>query len=172
MHSIFNAKGLVVMENSENNLYELVKNFDVAMLTTHQSNEMHARPMVIARLDKGMDAYLITDSDSVKVDEIGKNPHALLTFQSTRQFASVKGEITVEFDRELLETMWKETWKVWFPAGKSDPKIAILKFTAHEGEYWNNAGMQGLKYVFNAAKAYISGERPNSDSAQHNKVAL
>lgn len=160
------------MENSQNNLYELVKNFDVAMLTTHQSKEMHSRPMVIARLDKGMDAYLLTDSDSVKVDEIGINSHALLTFQSTSQFASVQGEITIEHDRKLLETMWTGTSKVWFPGGKSDPKIAILKFTAHQGEYWNNAGMQGLKYVFEAAKAYLSGERPTLDSAQHDKKKL
>jgi hypothetical protein len=48
----------------------------------------------------------------------------------------------------------------------------ILKFTAHEGEYWDNSGMKGLKYVFDATKAYISGERPKPDSDQHNKVNL
>lgn len=106
---------------------------------------MHARPMVVARLDKGMDAYLITDTESVKVDEIEKNLHALLTFQGTRQFASVKGKITIDHDRALLETIWKETWKVWFPEGITDPTIAVLKFTAHEGEYWDNAGLKGLK---------------------------
>lgn len=160
------------MEDGKNNLYELVKSFDVAMLTTLHTNEMHARPMAIARLDIGMDAYLITDSDSVKVDEIGKNPHALLTFQSAKQFASVKGEITIEHDRALLETMWKQIWKVWFPLGKADPNIAILKFTAHEGEYWDNSGLKGLKYVFDATKAYISGERPKPDSDRHNKIKL
>ena len=160
------------MENGKNNLYELVKNFDIAMLITHDSQDMHARPMVIARLDIGMDAYLITDSDSVKVDEIEINPHALLTFQSARQFVSVKGDITIEYDRALLETMWKEVWKVWFPIGIADPNIAILKFTAHEGEYWNNSGLQGLKYVYDATKAYISGERPSPDSARHNKISL
>lgn len=160
------------MENGKSNLYELVKGFDVAMLVTHQSKEMHARPMVIARLDKGMDAYLLTDTDSVKVEEIDKNPHALLTFQSTKQFASVKGAITIDHDRALLKTMWKETWKIWFPKGMDDPSVAVLKFTALEGEYWNNSGLQGLKYVFDATKAYISGERPKPDSDQHNKIKL
>jgi general stress protein 26 len=133
---------------------------------------MHARPMVIARLDKGMDTYLLTDSDSVKVHEISKNPNALVTFQSSSQFASMKGEVVVTHDRTLLETMWKETWKVWFPLGIGDPNIAILKFTPHEGEFWDNAGMQGLKYIYGAAKAYIAGERPNPDTAQHDKVKL
>jgi general stress protein 26 len=119
-----------------------------------------------------MDAYLITDTDSVKVDEIDKNPHALLTFQSAKQFASVKGEITIDHDRAMLETMWKEVWKVWFPKGIADPRIALLKFMAHEGEYWDNAGLKGLKYVFDATKAYISGERPKSDSDRHNKIKL
>lgn len=160
------------MENGKNNLYELVKSFDIAMMVTLQSKDMHARPMAIARLDKRMDAYLITDTDSVKVDEIEKNPHALLTSQGTRQFASVKGEITIDHDRALLETMWKATWKVWFPEGITDPRIAVLKFTAHEGEYWDNAGLKGLKYVFDATKAYISGERPQPDSDRHSKVKL
>lgn len=68
--------------------------------------------------------------------------------------------------------MWKEVWKVWFPKGKSDPNIAILKFTAHEGEFWDNAGMQALKYVYSAAKAYISGARPKPDKEQHSKVVI
>lgn len=160
------------MKNNDNSLYDLLKNFDIAMLVTHRSKEMHARPMVIARLDKVMDVYLLTDAESVKVHEIGKNPDALLTFQSAKQFVSVKGEVVVTQDRALLETMWKETWKVWFPGGKADSNIAILKFTAHEGEFWDNAGIQGLKYAYGAAKAYIAGERPHPDSAQHDKIKL
>lgn len=160
------------MENNNSPLYDLLKNFEIAILVTHHSKEMHARPMVIAHLDKGMGAYLLTDSGSVKVHEIAKNPDALLTFQSTTQFASVKGEIVITQDRALLEGIWKETWKVWFPLGKDDPNIAILKFTPHEGEFWDNAGVQGLKNIYSAAKAYIAGERPNPDSAQHEKIKL
>jgi general stress protein 26 len=153
-------------------LHEVVNDFDVAMLVTRTTNTIHARPMAIVHLDDGIDAYLVTDINSIKVDEIKANPRALLTFQSARKFASVSGELTVLRDRELIETMWKEAWKVWFPNGKSDPNIALLKFTALEGEYWDNAGMQGLKYVYNAAKAYIAGETPESDEAQHAKVSL
>lgn len=43
-------------------LYDLVSDFDVAMLVTHGTEGIHARPMTIARLDKGMcNAYLVTD---------------------------------------------------------------------------------------------------------------
>ena len=153
-------------------LYDVVNDFDVAMLVTHTANAIHARPMAIAHLDESMGAYLVTDINSLKVDEINVNPHAVLTFQSANKFASVHGELTVSSDRQLIEQMWKEAWKLWFPDGKSDPNIALLKFTAHEGEYWDNAGMQGLKYVFDAAKAYVAGETPKTNDAQHAKVPL
>ena len=158
--------------DGRNHLYNVVNDFDVAMLVTHTADASHARPMAIARMDEGIGAYLVTHINSLKVDEIAVNPNALLTFQSTNKFASVRGELTVMHDRELIEKMWKEVWKVWFPDGKSDPNIALLKFTAHEGEYWDNAGVQGLKYVYDAAKAYVAGETPKTDQAQHAKVSL
>ena len=156
----------------ENNLYDVVKEFDEAMLVTHSSYGVHARPMAIARLDESMTVYLLTDMNSIKVQEIHANPHALLTFQSARQFATVSGELTVDADRSLIETLWKEIWKVWFPIGKSDPNITLLKFSPSEGEFWDNAGIQGLKYVYAAAKAYVAGERPTPDAEQHSKVNM
>ena len=160
------------MNDGKDYLFGVVNDFDVAMLVTRTADAIHARPMAIARLDEGIGAYLVTDFNSLKVDEISANPHALLTFQSARKFASVRGELSVSRDRQLIEEMWKEAWKVWFPLGKFDPNIALLKFAAHEGEYWDNAGMQGLKYVYDAAKAYVTGETPKTDDAQHAKVPL
>lgn len=164
------------MTNSNNDgrtqLHDVVEDFDVAMLVTHTANAIHARPMVITKLDDGLGAYLVTDINSIKVEEVNANPHAVLTFQSSNQFASVRGEIAVLQDRQLIEKLWKEAWKVWFPAGKSDPNIALLRFTAHDGEYWDNAGVQGLKYVYDAAKAYFTGETPKTDKEQHAKVPL
>ncbi len=98
--------------DGRNHLYDLVNDFDVAMLVTHTANAIHARPMAIARMDDGIGAYLVTDINSLKIDEITVNPHAVLTFQSSRKFASVRGELKVLRDRQLIEKMWKESWKV------------------------------------------------------------
>lgn len=158
--------------DGRNHLHDLVDDFDVAMLVTHAADGIHARPMAIARLDEGVGAYLVTGINSLKVDEINANPHAVLTFQSAKKFASVRGVLALSPDPALIEKMWKEAWKVWFPAGKTDPNIALLKFTAQDGEYWDSAGMQGLKFVYDVARAYVSGETPKSDEAQHAKVQL
>lgn len=162
------------MENSgTKNLYDLVSDFDIAMLVTYGATGMHARPMTIARLDKEMHtAYLVTDINSVKVDEISADPHALLTFQGVKKFATVSGDLAILQDRELIEQMWKEAWTLWFPKGKSDPSITLLKFTSREGEFWDGAGIQGLKFVYTAVKALIAGERAQTDADQHDKVIL
>jgi general stress protein 26 len=155
-----------------NHLNDVINDFTVAMLVTHTADEIHARPMAITRLDDGVDAYLVTNINSIKVDEVKANPQAVLNFQGASTYASVRGVLTFMPDPVLLEKLWKEAWKVWFPSGKSDPNIALLKFTAHEGEYWDNAGVNGLKYVYEAAKAYVAGELPKTDIAQHATVRL
>lgn len=159
-------------KGKENNFYEVIKDFDEVMLATHSATRIHARPMKIARIDQNMMTYLLTDQNSVKVHEITANSHAVLIFQGSRKFATVSGELVVDEDRSIIESLWKEIWKVWFPLGKSDPSIALLKFTAHEGEFWDSTGIQGLKYVYAATKAYVTGERPKLDSEQHSKVSI
>ncbi len=84
----------------------------------------------------------------------------------------MSGTATVVRDQALIDRLWSEAWKLWFPAGKTDPAIAMIKFEAREGEYWDKAGAEALKYVFEAIKAYAKGEKPKSDEKQHGKVAL
>ena len=162
------------MENhGTQNLYDLVSDFDIAMLVTHSGTRLHSRPMTVARLDEEMRcAYLVTDIHSIKVDEITANPSVLLTFQNAKKFASISGELAVVLDRALIDEMWKEAWTLWFPKGKSDPNIALLRFTSYEGEFWDNAGIQGIKFAFSAVKALVTGDKLKPDSEQHSKVNL
>lgn len=153
-------------------LYDLLKDFDNAMLVTHSEGRMHARPMAVADLRRDADAYFFTHRGSPKVGEIADDSNVTLTFQAGRQFASVYGRISAVSDRALVEKLWKEPFKIWFPGGKNDPDLVVLRFEAESGEYWDNAGMGGLKYAFEAAKAYVSGEKPAVDDKVHGKVSL
>jgi len=157
----------------QKHLYEMLKDFDTAMLVTRsKEGHLHARPMAVAELEPNADAYFVTSIDSPKVAEIEADPHATLTFQSSKQYAAVSGRIEVVRDRQLLDRLWKEAWKVWFPNGKDDPEISLLKFDAEQGELWDNAGTKGVKYAFEAAKAYAKGERPQTDADRHTRVDL
>jgi general stress protein 26 len=128
--------------------------------------------MAIAELEPDADAYFVTSFDSPKVAEILTERDVLLTFQDERRYAALYGRMLPIDDRALLDRLWKEAWKVWFPRGKDDPSLTLLKFEAASGEFWDNAGMRGLKYVFEATKAYVKGEPPKTDDDLHGRVRL
>jgi len=110
--------------------------------------------------------------DRKKIAEIDANPAVSVTFQSRAQFASVHGNAYIVRDRALIEKLWSEAWRIWFPGGKDDPSLCLIRVEAREGEYWDNAGTQGVKYVLEAVKAYAKGETPNVDAKQNAKVGL
>ena len=153
-------------------LYDLLKDFDTAMLVTQSGGQMHARPMAVAEMRPDAEAYFFTNRGSPKVSEIADDSSVMLTFQSSRQFASIYGRVRITRDRALVERLWKESFKVWFPGGKGDPDLVVLQFDAQTGEYWDNSGIAGLKYAFEAAKAYLSDNKPTVDEKVHGKVSL
>jgi general stress protein 26 len=152
-------------------LYELLKDFDTAMLITRAGDgHLHARPMAIAELRADADAYFVTNIESPKIAEIDADADVLLTFHSARQYAAVYGRVNIVQDRQLIERLWMEAWKVWFPRGKADPSIALLRFDAERGEFWDNAGTGGIQYAFAVARAYVRGETPQTDPERHGRV--
>lgn len=159
--------------DTQKHLYELIKDFRTAMLVTHGSaSGMHGRPMAVAQLKPDADAYFATSIDSPKIAEIQSDPNVLVLFQSSTQFAAVNGRASVVRDRALIEKLWLKEWSVWFPGGKDDPTLCLLKVDAATGEYWDNSGTSGLSYVFEGLKALVKREKPKVDEKVHAKVDL
>jgi general stress protein 26 len=156
-------------------LVNILKDFDTAMLLTRTSTgTLRARPMALAEVQGDGTIYLAAQINSEKVSELVADPNVALSMQGKLKFASVSGKATVSRDRSLIEKLWKDSWKVWFPKGKSDPDICIIAFDAHEGEYWDNSGLSGAKFVIKAAKALLTGEemRGSGDPDANAKVSL
>lgn len=159
--------------NPHEHIYDLVKDFRTAMLVTKDAaGKLHARPMSVAELRADADAYFATSIDSPKIAEIEADPEAMITFQDGSQFAFISGHARVVRDRALIDRLWSETWRVWFPGGKDDPSLCLLKLEAREGEYWDNSGTKGLRYIFEGVKAIFQKERPETHETQHAKVKL
>jgi general stress protein 26 len=154
-------------------LDDLLEDFDVAMMITFAGGQTpHARPMQIAEADDGQ-LYFATSLDSAKLRDIETDPRVLLIMQEGSVYVSLSGTAHPSTDPELIERLWSEAWKVWFPEGKDDPNIVILRVEPEEAEYWDNSGMEGVAYAMTALKAYVKGKRPiETDAAQHGKVQM
>ena len=154
-------------------LKDLLKGFDTAMLITGGANgSVHARPMSVAEINEAGELYFATAAGSAKVSEIKKDAEVTLIFQGRLTFVSLSGTAEVVKDQALIDKLWSEAWRVWFPKGKTDPTLRLLKVVPEEAEYWDSSGLEGISYAFEAAKAYIKGERPVTAQEQHGKVVL
>jgi general stress protein 26 len=160
---------------TEKHLYDLVKHFGTALVITRRSDgEVHARPMAVAQLQAGLDAYFTTSIDSPKVAEIEADPRVAIAFQRTSEDAVVYGKATIVRDRALIHKLWSESWRLWFPGGKDDPSICLIRVDAEKGEYWDRSGAEGIKFLFEAGKSILQGRKPNvdNDPKQHARVRL
>jgi general stress protein 26 len=151
-------------------LKELLESFDTAMLVTRHGEGNHARPMAIAEVEGASTLWFVTTSDSPKVDEIRSDDRVSVTLQSARKFVALSGTSALIHDRERILALWKEDWRIWFPKGKEDPSIALIRVNVEDAEFWDNAGGKGIRYVFEAVKGIIKGERPDIVAGAHGRV--
>lgn len=157
-------------------LIAALRGFDDVMVTTRSENGMmHARPMAVAEVDAVGEVWFVTAEDAEKLDEIDSDDRTVVTGQGKGIYVSLTGRLDVIHDRERIRALWKDAWKPWFPGGKDDPDIVLLRLRPEIGEYWDQRGTKGIRYAFEAARALVNGEQmsdPQGDPRQHAKVPM
>ena len=161
------------MRDTHEHLHELLEKFDHALLVSHTAEgKMHARPMAVAHVSPGNDAFFVTNLESAKVAEIESHPDVLVTFQGGGAYATIAGHARVVRDRALVRRYWSNASTAWFPRGVDDPDLCVIAVHAEDAEYWDRAGVRAVKYALEAAKAYVTGTKPETGPDQHAKVKL
>lgn len=156
----------------EAHFLEILKGFKSGTLITRSVNGgLHGRPMSVGEVEDGGTVWFLTDNQSMKVAEVARDTRALVSFADSDKYIVMTGEIALLRDSAKARAIWKEPFRVWFK-GPEDPTLALLRFEPDEGEYWNNAGVQGIKQAFRAARAYLQGDqlRDTEDPGIHGRV--
>ncbi|MDO9016455.1 MAG: pyridoxamine 5'-phosphate oxidase family protein [Deltaproteobacteria bacterium] len=135
---------------------------------------VHARPMAVAKLDDDCTLTFLTSVESAKVHEAKKDPLGHVVAQGRTVFLSVRGTLEVVHDRGRIHDAWSPANKIYFPKGKDDPEICLLVMHPDEAEIWDASGARGIGYLFEAARALLSGKRPRHDAVAdtHDVIAL
>lgn len=150
-------------------LLDVLKDFDTVMLFTRTAEgNVRGRPMAIAEVDRDGTLYLVTSIDSDKAAELIADARVALGMQSKTKYASLSGIAILNTERALIDRLWKERWRVWFPEGKSSPDLSVIEVHPVEGEHWDQSGFKGIKLAIEAAKAYVTRQRPESQGAAVN----
>jgi len=157
---------------NERQLYEVVNDLDICMMTTVEADgRLHTRPMANQDADEAGIIWFFTDKDGSVVRNLKTNPQVSLGYSNASGRHAVLGGKGEEVaDRAMIEAKWSEDIKAWFPKGKSDPNLTLVKVMPERGEYWD-AGSSTVISALGYLKAKITGEKAD-DMMDHEKVSL
>jgi general stress protein 26 len=145
---------------SREKVWEMIKDIKVAMMVTMDSEGHHfARPMVAQQPDAHHDLWFFTSLDSPKVQEIISNPEVLLSYAdpASNAYVSISGDAAVVTDRAKIDELWSESFKAWWPNGKTDPNVTLICVSPRSAEYWDGPSSTVVQ-AFGYLKARITGE--------------
>lgn len=119
-------------------------------LKQHMWEKLEKGPFVMIGLTDGQSHSepLTAQLDKDQVDTIwffiGKDNRlasggpAMAQFVSKGQdfFACLAGNVAIDNDPAMIDKLWSKPVEAWFPGGKTDPNLALLRFDIDDAELW------------------------------------
>ena len=137
---------------------------DISKIKQDLWNKLSASPFIMIGLTGGgehsepLTAQL--DKDQVdtlfffigKDNRLAKGGDAMAQFVSKGHdfFACLSGTAQVDNDFAMIDKLWNRQVEAWFPGGKDDPNLALLRFDISNAELWEaDVSLSGkLKVLF------------------------
>lgn len=168
-------------DNPKEHLKELLSSFDTAMFITRCGEREHARPMMVAKVESstsgdpaepsiGTTIWFVTSQETPKSGEIKRDARVSATFQSARRFVALSGTAELIDDHAKVLELWKPVDSPWFPNGKDDPNLVLVKITVTDAEFWDLSGTKGVRHVYDTAKTLLKRLPRELAASQHGRV--
>lgn len=147
--------------NDTTKLWDLIKAVEIAMMVTEDGEHLRSRPMAMSQTEFDGTLWFFTRASSHKVAELESEHRVNLAFAhpGKQDYVSVSGRASLVRDRAAIDQHWSEAVRVWFPKGKDDPEIALLKVTVQQAEYWD-APSSTMLHAYGYVKAAVTGQSP------------
>lgn len=146
-------------QQSIEKLQSLIKDVKIAMLTTvEEDGSMRSRPMATQTTDFDGTLWFFTRRDSGKVDEVEREHQVNVSYAHPghEHYVSVSGTARLVTDRAKIDELWSPVLKAWFPQGKDDPAVGLLKVDVDKAEYWDSPSSTMVK-IAGFIKAMTTG---------------
>lgn len=148
--------------------FEDLAQFRTAMLVTHDSGDLRARPMASHVKKEDRTIRFLTSTRTHKLDEIESDSRANVVFSDDKEvWISVSGNIRISREAADIDELWSSAAEAWLNAGKAEAAVLIIEPTM--GEYWDNS-KNVLKAGWEMAKGVLTDEKP--DVGDHAKVSI
>ena len=111
---------------------------DSPFLFLQLDSDPHTAVPMTAQLDKDANSaiWFFTGKDH----DLAKGGPATATFagKGHEMFARFTGTLVEETSKERLDEQWSKVIESWFPGGKDDPNLLMLRMDLGQAEIWNS----------------------------------
>lgn len=136
-------------------LRELLGSLQYALLTTRAPDgALVSRPLQLLQIDADDALWFFTSVASAKVDEIAHDARVNVAFaeSSNKRFLSISGRAAILSDRTKIDELWSAAQTIFYPHGRDDPSLALLRVMPDSAHYWDgNESPWGLLKKFGKA---------------------
>jgi general stress protein 26 len=141
---------------------DLLDGVHSAMLTSVSTDgSLHSRPMALQPPADDGDLWFIADVRSDKAHEIARDQHVNLSFaKGDSRWVSVTGTAQIVHDAARLRDMWSPFAEAWFPNGRENPDIGLLRVAVNEVDFWESSSPKPVRLVKQAVAA-ATGHPPD-----------
>jgi len=157
-------------QEARDKVWQMIREIKFALMATYdtQGKIFHARPMMAQQHEFGGILWFMTGADSRKVAEIRNNPRSLLTYADPQKqnYISIAGSASVVHDQQKINELWTEFARPWFPKGKEDPNLTLIRFETEEAEFWDSPSGVVLN-AYDYIKAVLTGESSQLGARGH-----
>jgi general stress protein 26 len=139
---------------------KLIKDIKLAMMTTVDADgTLHSRPMGTQEKEFDGTLYFLTGKNSHKLEELRQDSHVNISYANpdSNQWVSVAGIASASHDQQKIDELWSPFHKAWFPDGKEDPNIMVIRVEVHSVEYWE-ATSSKMVQVAGLVKSLVTGK--------------
>ncbi|MGE3335016.1 MAG: pyridoxamine 5'-phosphate oxidase family protein [Rhodospirillaceae bacterium] len=106
--------------------------------------------------------WFFTRNDTDLAQEAVGTTDARLIFaaKDEKLFADISGALVIEHDRGRIDRYWNPVVAAWYPDGKDDPHLTLMKFSPRAGQVWvSQKGLFG--FAFEITKANVAKTQPD-----------
>ncbi|MBR0965543.1 pyridoxamine 5'-phosphate oxidase family protein [Bradyrhizobium diazoefficiens] len=114
--------------------------------------------------------FFRTFRHSSKLRQIRDDDRVLVAYVKPEkyEYVAISGRAKVVEDKEILNELWGEGLRVWFPKGPDDPELAVLAIEVEKADYWANPASL-ITHAFAYMKARLTGKSLSPDEIAETK---
>jgi general stress protein 26 len=142
-------------------LWAKIRTIKFAMLTTEDGDELRSRPMAASQAGFDGTLWFFTHASAHKVAEVQQDQRVNVSYADpdNQIYVSLSGVAQLDRSQAAIDRHWSEAVARWFPGGKDDPEVALLRIEVRSAEYWDAPASRMVR-AWEYAKAKVTGTTP------------